>query len=400
MGDKTMGNAEPKSQIRPGRGGWALAAFFVVAPPAAAGGGMFLAPWLAFCGLVGAPIKATRSAIIGFGVVLASLLALAAWAAASVSWSTLPQPEQAAKIAAVFLLGMMFVGAAAAADVPSRRLVRACGFACAAVLGGLLAIEAFGDMPLNRAAQPGAETGSLMRNPGKGASVLIVLCWGAIGALLGGALWERRAWLGLFAVTAIVSTQFDMNANTIGFAFGAAGALLGHALPKFAPIFLGAGIVGWMILAPFLKPIFIAIARPLDLPLSWRMRLDIWDFALAKIAEKPVQGWGLDAARAFPETITIGTDFTFKAIPLHTHSASLHVWLETGAIGAVLAAIAILTIGIATARTLGAHRAACAAACGVMAATGAIWNISYGAWQEWWMAVPFAGAALAAAARR
>ena len=60
---------------------------------------------------------------------------------------------------------------------------------------------------------------------------------------------------------------------------------------------------------------------------SWSERLDMWAFAAAKIVEKPWAGWGLDASRTFG-----------SAISLHTHDAAIQIWLELGAVGAVLAA--------------------------------------------------------------
>lgn len=391
----------PPPMKRPGRGALALAAFFAITPPAAAGGGMLLAPLMALCGLLAAPIKAgSRDALLGFLAIAALFAALAAWIAMTVSWSPVPRPEQAIKIAAVFVSGLLFMAAAATGDGPSRRLIRAAGIVCVGLLAALLCVEAIGDMPLNRMAQPTAETGMLLRNPGKGGSVLVVLIWGAIGALMGRASKERWIWQILLMVTAVVSFQFDMAINGIAFLFGIGGYILGHAAPRFTPLLVSGGIAGWMLAAPFLTPLLVTAFRSFDsLPLSWKMRLEIWSFVIARIREKPIMGWGLDGARGFEDLITIG-DITFRAVPLHTHSASLHVWLEIGAIGAVLAAAAIVGVGFAITRTLGAHPRASAAACGAMAAIGAIWNASYGAWQEWWMVVPFAAAALAAAARR
>jgi O-antigen ligase len=338
--------------------------------------------------------------MLGFLGIAVLFAAFASWIAITVSWSTVPRPEQAIEIGAIFLTGLLFVASAAAGDTPSRKLIRAAGVACVGVLAAALFVEAVGDMPMNRMAQPTAETGMLMRNPGKGASVLVVFVWGALGALMGPSIREGWKWQILLVAAALMSFQFDMAVNAIAFLFGLGGFILGHAAPRFTPIFISGGIALWMLAAPFAMPILITALRSVEsLPLSWKMRLEIWAFALARIREKPIMGWGLDSVRGFKDIASIG-DFKFPAAPLHTHSASLHVWLETGAIGAILAAAAIIGVGVATARTLGAHPAASAAACGAMAAVGAIWNVSYGAWQEWWMVVPFAAAGLAAAARR
>ncbi|MES1203914.1 MAG: hypothetical protein ABUS57_20950, partial [Pseudomonadota bacterium] len=89
----------------------------------------------------------------------------------------------------------------------------------------------------------------------------------------------------------------------------------------------------------------------------------------------------------------------FSLIPLHPHDASLQIWLETGAIGAGLGALALILGGVALARALRFDRVAAAGACGAIASIGLIANVSYGAWQEWWIATAFAAAALVTASQ-
>jgi O-antigen ligase len=116
---------------------------------------------------------------------------------------------------------------------------------------------------------------------------------------------------------------------------------------------------------------------------SWSQRLDIWGFSAARIGEKPLAGWGLDASRTF------GT-----AILLHTHNAALQIWLELGLVGAVL--VTVFWLGLWTIIEGWARRdrplAAAAAATAVSYLT--IGALSFGVWQEWWLAL----GAMAAAA--
>jgi O-antigen ligase len=192
-----------------------------------------------------------------------------------------------------------------------------------------------------------------------------------------------------------------MNTNTLALAVGVVAFLLGHAAPRIMPIIISSGLALWLLAAPFITAALLPTLRAMEsLPMSWRMRLEIWNFAIARIGEQPLIGYGLDGARAYQGQLLDINGFQFPAIPLHPHSFSLHVWLETGAIGAALGALSLIAIGIGVSRGLGRHRGAAAAACGVIAAIGAIWNVSYGAWQEWWVAVPFVAAFLCAAARR
>jgi O-antigen ligase len=117
----------------------------------------------------------------------------------------------------------------------------------------------------------------------------------------------------------------------------------------------------------------IRTLRPL-VQKSWEERLDMWTFAAAKIVEKPWGGWGLDSSRTFG-----------SAISLHTHDAAIQVWLELGAVGAVLAAA--FWIGVWTLIEMVARRdrTAAAAASGAAVAYLTIGGLSFGVWQEWWL---------------
>jgi len=112
-------------------------------------------------------------------------------------------------------------------------------------------------------------------------------------------------------------------------------------------------------------------------------RLLIWSFAGNRIAERPLSGWGLDAARAIPGgKIEIRPGQTW--LPLHPHDAALQLWLELGTPGAVLAA---LLVGLLWLR-LGAApwpRLYAAAAGGSLFAATAVASSGWGIWQEWWL---------------
>lgn len=125
---------------------------------------------------------------------------------------------------------------------------------------------------------------------------------------------------------------------------------------------------------------------------SWAIRTDIWRFAADRILEKPFFGWGLDAARTFPQ-----------AIPLHTHNAAIQIWLELGAVGAAITALFWLWLGgriDAIEETDRPLAAACAACASGYLTIGAL---SFGVWQEWWLglgALSIVACTALAAARR
>ena len=122
-------------------------------------------------------------------------------------------------------------------------------------------------------------------------------------------------------------------------------------------------------------------------------RVLIWDFTLARIAERPWLGWGMESARAIPGGRDLipaadlarfglsGQSAWFAGVraqrlPLHTHNAALQIWLELGAVGAVLAAVLVLVLG---------WRATSPGAAGAFAAAVTVGSLSYGIWQGWWL---------------
>jgi O-antigen ligase len=374
---------------RPTRTGYAFAALMALTPAAAVAGGMLMAPLQGLAGLIGmrAPLATLRAAW--------PLLAFAAWAALSIAWSPAPRPEQALKVLAAAVTGVLLIGAIAQGAPAERRLARAALLAAVVVLIGYCAIEASFGMPLNRLDEPATDPGILERNPGKGVSILVALSGVAL-AYAGPHPWRWPLRVLLAAAIGTLALQFHMATNAAGFLAALTGLALAALAPRLAPMAMASAVAAWLLLAP----IVYRAPLPDSLPLSWRMRGDIWEFAIARIGEKPLFGWGLDGARAFGDTIQQIDGLDFRAIPLHPHSFSLHVWLETGAVGALLLAFAIVMAGRAASRFTAASPHAAAALTAAIAALGAIWNVSYGAWQEWWMATAFVSLAGAMALKR
>jgi O-antigen ligase len=384
------------------RAGFAVAGYFTLLAPAAIAGGMALAPLQALAGLIAAPFAKEPRRIGLFLLAAAPFLAFAVWAAVSHQWSPVSRPEQAVKVIGGYLCGVLFVAGLAASGKKSRALGRAALLASVLVLMALAIVEAGGDLVINRMGASTTDPGVIERNPGKGVSILMAVLWGAIGVLIGGQrTWQRLLWRGLLVIAAGLSLQFGMATNAAGFAIGLAAFGFGWLAPRAAPLVIAGGLASWMLVAPWASLFIVSQPGLMErLPLSWQMRGEIWRYAAARIDEKLITGWGLDSARKFGGNILTIGETRFQAIPLHPHSFSMHVWLETGLVGATLAAVAILTAGVVAVRTLGQSKAAAAAAAGAMATVGAIWNVSYGAWQEWWIAAAYTAAAAAALARR
>ena len=109
---------------------------------------------------------------------------------------------------------------------------------------------------------------------------------------------------------------------------------------------------------------------------SWRVRLDIWRFASQLIRHRPITGYGLDASRAFE-----------PRIPMHPHDAALQLWLELGVPGALLAALFFGWLFHRIGRLAGQDPMWAAIACATAFVYLFIGAVSFGVWQEWWLAL-------------
>lgn len=375
-------------------GGGARAAFFALLPATAAAGAMAIPALLAAAGALSFRPSLVRQSFESKALWVLLLLAFTAWAAASTAWSSYADHAQAPKFAATIVLGLLFA-AGASVNSESRRLTCAAALAAFVVLALLLAVEALGRLPLNRAMQPAQIYWLIERNPARGVVVLLGFVWPIAGAALGAGR-PQLAIAALF-VGGFFAFQFDQAANVVAYGFGLGGFILACMAPRFAILLVSGGLAAWMLAAPFATPLLLANQALLDrLPPSLAARAGIWDYVCQRIAEQPWIGRGLDASRTVTDTIIVRGAET-PAIQLHPHSASLQIWFETGLVGAALAALAILAGGWAASRALARRPFAAAGACATLAAYGLIANVSFGAWQEWWNASMLLAGAVASA---
>jgi Lipid A core - O-antigen ligase and related enzymes len=111
-----------------------------------------------------------------------------------------------------------------------------------------------------------------------------------------------------------------------------------------------------------------------------------------------VFGHGLDAARLLGEDAVLRGE-PFNTLPLHAHNLGLHIWLETGFVGAALFSAALAALGWRCMRsdmTSGAAAGAGFAGAAYLATV----MVGSGVWQEWLHGCLAAGLAGAAMIRR
>jgi len=318
-------------------------------------------------------------------------LMLAGWGAITALWA--PEPGRAALLA-LTLAAMMLLAHGAAGAAQGARLMPWIGFG---LVFGLAA--AFADWQSGnalRAAVRGLKEvpASLVFGLKPAASLMALLL--PMGFALPWPWIARAALLVLGAGVLIVLPGETARLATIA---GLAAALLSLAAPRLMPKLVGAGVAVLILLMPLLIA-FIPRLPSANLAPSAVHRLVIWDFAAARIAEKPLAGWGLEASRAMPGgraqpdaatldrlNITTPAQREFlvlphvEVMPLHPHNGALQLWLELGGIGALIGAALMLALGFAAARS-----AAPAVGAGMLASAAVTGMLSFGLWQAWWVA--------------
>lgn len=183
-------------------------------------------------------------------------------------------------------------------------------------------------------------------------------------------------------------------------------------LPKTGLRWLVGGVGAYIVAAPFLISGLIA-ASPIFagyLPGSFRSRLWSWEVVIAKIGEQPLTGHGLMATRSWRDTFAEYPDWLaqlpdfwagYPVVPGHPHNMPLQIWAETGVIGALLAAAALIALAFRLPPADEMRPAFRLAAAGLVGAGVMIFSFSYSVWAEgFWAGVALIAASLILLARR
>jgi O-antigen ligase len=369
--------------------GWVLTGAAVLTPLLAWLGPLGFAPLIGLVGLLCLPAFRVREE----DWPLAILLALGiAWAALSTFWSPFrpkhPQDSTAIKLAAEAVLYWAAWHGARRVDAAGRsRTLRILAWGLAAY-GVVLVIEGLTGgalyQGLRNAVHDPIRPDLGRKNLAQGSFVLALL-WpvAAAGGRRGGA----PAWLALpmAAGTGLLAQLFLSDAPVLAVGLAVLVGVLVWVWPRSAPKALGIAAAASMLVTPLLVAAVWASGKGRHLPVSWAERMGYWTYAVDRIHEHPWRGWGLDASRTFG-----------PAIGLHPHDASLQLWLELGLLGAVIAALIWIFAFRRLARE--ARSLTTAATAGAMAVYLFFGAVSFGVWQEWWLALGALVAVIAALA--
>ncbi len=236
----------------------------------------------------------------------------------------------------------------------------------------------------------------------RGAGLLALFVWPAMACCI--ALFPAKGkWLAAALGIAVFVTilPLPMQAAPLAMAAGAVAFFWAWYAPQRAPRLMAAAAI---VLAGIMPLVSYHVSRPEvvgiekhQLPGSWQHRVEIWHFAAEKIAIKPLLGWGFDASRNIDAGKTQfvleqpdGSEVIYPGIgllPLHPHNGVLQVWLEMGAIGALMFMLLLYGMGRSLAATATDHgRLGGAMVTASTASALCVGLISFGQWQSWWQA--------------
>jgi len=360
--------------------GFVLIAVFVIA------GAMGVAAGVALTGLLAIPSWTRLKSILPLELPMAIFLVFIAWAWISMRWTTYPQSDQAWKMALGVLLYSMFAFAVFSLRGKARLLVLYVAAASLALILLVYFLEAAFGVISNMYAE-GLPRQEKLRDATRGISALVIAApcaWAFSHILMPG--WRGNAIAVSFGLIAFwISWRFDLSSAMLALFIAGILFALGWFFPRTIILLVGLAAVFMFMLAPIVAPIAVDILRSFDLPLSWEQRVDIWQFASERIAERPMIGWGLDASRSFDSTYILHK-LEFARIPLHPHNVGLQLWLETGLIGAILFSTATIALAIRVSSSWNLSRLQGATISASSSAILVFSTLTYGAWQEWFWA--------------
>jgi O-antigen ligase len=389
----------------------------VIAPLVSIYAPLFMAPLLLIAALgIGLSALFARHPVPVLGRPLLMLLGLIVlWGALSSLWSIAPKASvmTSLQLLALFTSGAVVLGGVALLDgAQAARIGRwlVIGMIAALVV---YTIEITLDSPIQSLIRERREAFEGIYSPfNRGLAVLALLLPPAALALRRGG--HRLLALGLLAATIAIVYLYYGSSIAVGVTCGIVAGTLS---------FFGRGamirLIGWLVavmilVAPYvareaISPTVLDAVGKESSSISVPHRLVIWRFVATKALEQPLIGWGLDAARAFPEGKTTAPVTTLSCqppcsteveqLPLHPHNMVLQWWLELGLPGAALGAMALLWLFYLIPR-LTLDRVEQGLLAGQLTAGIAIAGLSYGAWQSWWLATLALAMSLSAAVLR
>ncbi|MET0545285.1 MAG: O-antigen ligase family protein [Caulobacterales bacterium] len=331
-------------------------------------------------------------------MVLFALLWL--WLAASYFWTSQDNPKTLIGILVYLPLLSIFAWSAGGVTQADRDMIVRAGIACVLILAILAGQEGIFKFPFYTAergpVKNGAELIAVRHTLGGAGAALAVLLWPAVAAL------DKRGGRAHFillipiALAIVISRYSHTSSIILAVIVGSFCYIAARAFPRIMIVLSGLAIIEFLLAAPRLANLLKYIPDSVErlLPVSYKMRLEIWQNTAAMIAQKPLLGWGVDASKTFKQAHVYADVGARDIIPWHPHNVALHLWLEIGLVGVALVAALVLVLTLSLVRGLSHDHKATAGAVGGLGAFCVFAGVSFGAWQAWFLSSGFAAAAL------
>ncbi len=296
------------------------------------------------------------------------------------------------RIGAICAAGLVTFAVARHLDDGARERLGTWFLAGILIALALMAVELAFNYPINELATGlNPNTNNLYYRLNRGATALAMMAWPAVALL-----WRRGIIWGamiLLTVVAVMLNWMTSGSAVLGVLAGGFTALAAVTHRKAGRVVIVSAVVlalAGMSLAA--REIYRRDWQDAEwLAGSARHRVDIWNNTARLIEQKPLTGWGFDAARAFTKLDPSRDRGSWQMMPLHPHSAPLQVLVELGAVGAV---IVFALLWLLAGRLEGLSRPSRICGQALFASTLAISSVAYGAWQNQWLAMIFSAALL------
>lgn len=363
---------------------------------------------------------------------LLAVFALPAWAVLSAIWSLTPL---ASFVTAVSLLVTMIGGAVLIVSAVSMTNDERDVFERMLLWGGLVGLIWLGsdlyggavvyDVFLQAKGKPALDASEAAgRHFGPAGAVGACFAW-----IWCGVIWRRfgvlAAVAGLCFAGAVI-TGIAADTPKAGLLAGSVVAVVVVGFARMARRATCVGVtivvVGYVVAFPAIisqtPHVYDIIEALPDLPQQYHLtaaslyhRITIWQTAVMHTMESPIIGLGFDTSRALYDSgdqvayqfvnqdgVTLMAS-QFEPIPLHPHNGVIQVWLELGAVGALLFAVLSGFVVRAIFKMPGVWRDDVCRVATLLVGLS-ILSISFGLWQSWWLSTLLLTAAFMAGCAR
>lgn len=341
-----------------------------------------------------------------------ALVLLLAWIALSLSWSIVDVSAAAGPAFAVIFLciiGILFMGAIEELDTRPARIAQTVLIISCVAMIGIFLFEWVTQGVVAKFLK--GITTSKMDFVGRGLAILICIIW-PVAALIE-KYYGKAIWVVAFFITIGATTYpYPNEAMFLGFVIGlfTFAACLWFRRTAVSLIFgtFTILVLAGPIIAKTIMDVPAVKAQAIEI-LGYRQhRINIWRFVASLIEERPIIGHGFEASRPigaeenryYLETKEIlgGSRFRIR-LPLHPHNNPMQIWLELGFVG-ILFYLGIL-FGIVRIIWTWRGPPIWSAALGAsMASYLTVSSLSFGVWQNWWIATAWLTAGALVLSRR